>query len=357
MKLNYKGELKFINHHYAHQISTHYLSGFSKSCSVVIDGVGEIESTTIAKAYGKNISELKRIDFPNSLGMVYTAVTEYLGFRPFSSEGTVMALASYGNFNAKIKNERYIKIFRDIIKNHKTKIYEIDTSWFNYPFKREGWVSKKFLKVFGSKRKLKKINSHYKNIAAALQKRFEEVYIEILNQGYQLTKSKNLTLSGGCALNCKANGLIRKKTKFKNIYIQPASHDAGLSIGAGYYGWNKLNKFRSMKKNFKNINHSYFGPEYTEIEIKNFLIKNKIKFEKPKNIFKSAAKLLSNGSIIGWFQGRAEFGPRALGNRSILSAPFPQENKDIINKQVKHREEFRPFAPAIIDKFQKIFMN
>ena len=356
-KLNYKGKIKFINHHYAHQISAHYLSGFNKSCSVVIDGVGEIESTTIAKAIGKEVNLLKKVDFPNSLGMVYTAITDYLGFRPFTSEGTVMALASFGNYNKKIKGQKYtyLSVFKKIIKNSKKNIYEIDTSWFNYPFQRQGWVSKKFLKVFGKKRKFSRIENHYKNIAAALQKRFEDIYIDIINKGYQLTKSTNLTLSGGCALNCKANGLIRERTKFKNIYIQPASHDAGLSIGAAYYGWNYLNKFKNMKKNFKTINHSYFGPEYSDTQIESFLKKKKIKYQSPKNIFKTASKLLADGKIIGWFQGKAEFGPRALGNRSILSATFPEGKKDILNEEIKHREKFRPFAPAIIDKYQKKF--
>ena len=350
-KLNFKKKIKFVNHHYCHLASAHFLSGFKDSCCVSIDGLGEIESVAIGQANGNKIKLITNVNFPHSLGMFYSAITHFLGFKAMSSEGTVMALATFGNFNEKISNQKstYYKKIKEMISIKKNLKIKIDLSWFNFPFKRQGWVSDKFIKYFGKARiEGSKISKHHKNIAAALQKVFEEIYIEIINQANKKVKSKNLTLSGGCALNCKANGLILSNTKFKDIYIQPASHDAGLAIGAAYLGY--LSKNRRNNKNFQRFDHTYFGPEYSLEQIKKTLIKIGLKFEKLQNSSLDCANRLKNGKVVGWFQGKMEFGPRALGNRSILSAPYPNNKKNYINNKIKHRENFRPFAPAILEE-------
>ncbi len=350
-KLNFKKKIKFINHHYCHLAATHFLSGFKDSCCVSIDGLGEIESVAIGQANGNKIKIINSVDFPNSLGMFYSAITHFLGFKANSSEGTVMALATFGNFNEKIPNQKstYYKKIREMISIEKNFKMQIDLSWFNFPFTRQGWVSNKFVKCFGEPRKKNsKISKHHKNIAAALQRVFEEIYLEIIIQASEKVKSKNLTLSGGCALNCKANGLVLSNTKFKDIYIQPASHDAGNAVGAAYLGY--LSKNRKNNKNFQRFDHTYFGPEYSQQQIKKTLINIGLKFEKLDNSPLNCANKLKNGKVVGWFQDKMEFGPRALGNRSILSAPYPNNKKNYINKKIKHRENFRPFAPAILEE-------
>ena len=350
-KLKYKKKLKFINHHYCHLASTHFLSGFKNSCCVSIDGLGEIESIAIGEGNGNKIKLTESVNFPNSLGMFYSAITHYLGFQAMSSEGTVMALATFGNYNKKIpkKNTTYYKKLKSMISLKKGLNLDVDLKWFNYPFTREGWVSNKFVEYFGEHRKKnEKVTQHHKNIASALQKIFEEIYIKIIKYAEKKTKSKNLTLSGGCALNCKANGLILRKTNFKDIYIQPASHDAGLAVGAAYLAY--LSNNRTKKKNFDRFDHTYLGPDFKSNQIKKTLNKLNLDFISLKDKSDFCAKKLKEGSIIGWFQGKMEFGPRALGNRSILSAPFPNSKKDYINKFIKHRESFRPFAPAILEE-------
>ena len=351
-KIKFKGKIKFINHHLCHVASSHYLSGNTSSCAVSIDGLGEIESSTIYGIKNNNFKLLKKIDYPDSLGMFYSAITYFLGFRPNSSEGTVMALASFGNYNSIIpgKNKTYYDIFKTIIKKSKKNIFEINLEWFNFPYSRVGWVSQKFINFFGKPRLPdSQITQHYKNIASAAQKIFEDYYIKILNEAYKISKNKNLTLSGGCALNCKANGLIYNKTKFNKVYIQPTAHDGGLSIGAAYIGF--INSLKKKTKKNITYNHTYFGPNFSNKNIKKILKKNNIEFEYVLDFTKKCAEDLFNKKICGLFQDRMEFGPRALGNRSILSAPYPISKKKIINSIIKHRESFRPFAPSILEGF------
>ena len=356
-KLNYYGKISFHNHHQCHMLSSYYLSGLKNAVSVSIDGVGEIESSAISLIKNGKIKTLENTNFPDSLGMLYSAITFFLGYRTNNSEGTVMALAALGNSKERVKGQKktYEEFFKKIVRIKRNGIYEINKEWFNYPFSRKGWISKKFISVFGKQRKKnEKLNQNFKNIAAALQQRFEEAYIAYLKRAYNISKMKNLTLSGGCALNCKANGLIEKKINFKKIYIQPAAGDNGLSIGAGYLSY--LKNIKNPKKN-KYYEHTYFGPEFSDKEIKKILTKTNLKFEYCKDICKTTAALLNEKKIIGWFQGKMEFGPRALGNRSILSSPFPEEQKHIINNKVKHREYFRPFAPAILDEKKNDYFN
>ncbi len=348
-KYNYKNDTHFYNHHLCHLYASYYLSGFKSALCVSIDGLGEIESTMIGELKNNKHRIIKTINYPDSLGKVYEAVTYFLGFNPFTSPGTVMALAALGNYNKKINQKNtYYEIFKKIIKDDTKNIYQINMDWFKFPYTRKGWVSEKFIKVFGKKRpnKNKTYSDHHKNIAAALQKRFEDIYLKILKFGQKKTSNNNLALSGGCALNCKANGEI-EKLKFKDVYIQPASGDAGLSIGAAKLAYEAIGR-KNKKFDNKRIDISYFGTKCETSDIITSAKKNKVKFKKIENIEKIAAKLISQKKIIGWVQGRSEFGPRALGNRSILASPDNIQIKNKINKKIKKRQMFRPFAPSIL---------
>ena len=358
-KLKYKKKIEFNNHHYCHLASTFYPSGFQKSLIVSFDGLGEYETGLIGIGKKEKIKVIhdKNV-FPNSLGLIYSALTYYLGWKAFYDEGIVMGLAPYGNPNDKISNSKktYADVFRQIIKYKKGLEYEINPEWITYNYERNTWVSKKFLRLFGKKREYNdKIKKHHKNIAAALQNRLEHVVLKQLRYLKKKYKIDRLCIAGGVGLNCSLNGKIHSSKLFKEIFIQPASGDAGLSYGAGLVSFLKKNKsFEKLKRrNF------YLGSRFNNNEIKKALIKyqKKIKFSLEADIAKKSSKLISEGNILGWFQGPAEFGPRALGNRSILCKPFPSTMRDHLNKNVKFREAFRPFAPAILDKYASDYFN
>ena len=354
-KLAFTGKIIELDHHLCHFASAYYLSGFENSACVSIDGIGEIASTAIGHAINGSIKINKTVDFPHSLGLLYSSITDYLGYQHHSSEGTVMALASYGDCSQKIpnKNSTYEKIFEEIINFEDDGGYKLNLSYFNFPFTREGWISKKFIDVFGKKRdKDDQVTDHHRNIASGLQKIFEKTYIHILRAAEKHCNSKFLSLSGGCALNCVANGKILENTSYEDIFIQPASGDSGTAIGSALlYSHLNLKKFNPNR-----VNHTYWGPHFSNVEVESELQSRKIKYEICQNKYYKIAKLLSEGKVIGWFQGRMEFGPRALGCRSILASPVSVEIKDKINKEVKHREDFRPFAPSVLyDHYKDIY--
>lgn len=351
-KLGYNGVIKYYKHHLNHLASSFYPSNFKKSLVVSYDGVGEGETGYFA--IGKN-KKLKIIHdknrFPNSLGLIYAAITSYLGWRYACDEGIIMGLASYGKPHSKIprKNKTYIEVFREIISYENYLDLKINTDWITFHKERDTWFSEKFIKIFGKRRIYEdKLTQHHKNIAAALQLRLEEVIlhqIKYLKKKYRL---KNLCLSGGVGLNCSMNGKIAKSKLFDNIFVQPASGDAGLSIGAAI---NCSLEIESKKKLIFETN-CYLGSRYSSQSIKKTInkYKNKVEIIKNKDYLDFASEVLIKKKIIGWFQGAAEFGPRALGNRSILASPNPSKIRDIINKNVKFRESFRPFAPAILEE-------
>ncbi len=358
-KLNFKKKIEFNNHHYCHLASTFFPSGFKKSLIISYDGLGEYETGLIGLGNKKKIKVIYNNNvFPDSLGLIYAAITYYLGWKAFYDEGIVMGLAPYGNAKLKVlnSNKTYIEIFRNIIQYNKGLNYRINTEWITYHFQRNTWLSDKFFKFFGKKRKEgSKITSHHKNIAAALQLRIEEIVIsqiKYLKKKYKLNK---LCIAGGVGLNCSLNGKIHDSKLFQEIFVQPASGDSGLSYGAALVSYvkNNNNNKKLIRRDF------YLGSRFTNNQIKKFLIKyrKRIKFAKEKDISKKAAEIISNGNILGWFQGAAEFGPRALGNRSILSKPYPKSMKNYINKNVKFRESFRPFAPAVISSFAKEYFQ
>ncbi len=356
-KLSYKNRIVFKSHHLCHLASAFYPSGFKKSLIFSCDGLGEIDTTLFGIGTNKKIKVLSENNkFPDSLGLIYAAFTYFLGWKPFYDEGIVMGLAPYGNSKKKIPNLKrsYISFFRSLIKYDGQCKFSINKDWISYNYQRDKWFSDKFFKVFGQPRnKNGKIKQKHKDIAAALQTRLEEVVIKILRFLKKKYNLNYLCIAGGVGLNCSLNGAINKSKLFKEIFVKPASGDAGTAYGAAIVGLEK--KISSLK--LKNPTF-YLGSRYSKKEILKIIKnqKNKIKFTKPKNIYSETAKLLDEGKIIGWFQGPAEFGPRALGNRSILSRPYPLEMKDHINKNVKFREYFRPFAPAVLEEdAQKYF--
>jgi len=346
----YKGQVKYCLHHLCHVASSYFLSGFDKSAVLSVDGLGENETTLLGVAEGSRIEVLRSIDFPHSLGMFYQAFTYFLGFIPNSQEGTVMALASFGDSTAKNpQGVKYIDIFRSMVELKSDGTFALDLNYFNFPYTRKGWVSEKTLSLLGEKReKGDEILDKHKDIAAAMQQVFEEVYLHMAKYLYETTGIKNISVAGGCALNCVANGKILSDTEFEDIYIQPAASDSGTSIGAALYAYNELSGYKL--KVVRN-DTTYHGASFTNEYIEKVLQKSNLDYEKIENPSELAASLLHEGKIIGWFQGEMEFGPRALGNRSILSAPFPESRKDHLNANTKHREWFRPFAPSVLEEY------
>lgn len=338
-KLNFYKKIYFCNHHNAHIAISFFLSDFKEAAVISIDGAGEITSTVLAVVQDNNIEVLREVDFPNSLGMLYNSVTYYLGFNPISDQGKVMGLSAYGD------SSKFIDNFRNIVKLNDDGTYRIDLDYFEFQNKRNTWISEKFLSTFGPRRSSdEEIEKKHKDIAAALQRRLEEIYLHMGAYLKEKTKMKNLCLGGGVSLNSVANGKLLQKEYFKDIFIPPPTGDDGLSIGAPlYYNYCILKN----TERFPFVS-PFLGPEYNDDEILKAIKRFNLKYKKSDNIFKETAVLLSENKIIAWYQGRMEIGPRALGNRSIIANPALHNVKELLNSRVKFREPFRPFAPSIL---------
>ena len=346
-KLGYTGDILFIEHHLAHAASSFLVSPFKKAAILTTDGVGEWTTTSLGIAEDNEISLLKDIRFPHSLGLLYSTITAYLGFSVNNSEYKVMGMAPYGTMDRQ-KNLYYQKL-RQVIDIKEDGSYKLDMNYFIFHY-ADRMPSKKLCKLLdGPIRKPEsEITQRHKEVAAALQLILEEVLTKILDHLYDITQTPNLVLAGGVALNCVYNGKILQNTRFKNIWIQPNASDGGTSIGAASYVYHTI---LGNPRNFIQKS-AYLGPEFTNEEIKQFLDINKIKcteFKDEKELIKATAKLIYESQIVGWFQGRMEWGPRALGSRSILSNPADVNMQEILNLKVKHREKFRPFAPVVCE--------
>ncbi len=344
-----KSKLLFNEHHFSHASSAFYPSPYEKSLILTLDGVGEWATSTVAIGEKNNIQILKEINFPHSLGLLYSAFTYYTGFKVNSGEYKLMGLAPYGN-----------PIYYEIIKNYLIDIkndgsFRLNQKYFNY-MTGLTMINSRFEKLFNKKiRKPEEIiEQFHMDIAASIQKIIEEVILLITSNLYEEYKIDNLCLAGGVALNCVANGKILEQNKFKNIWIQPASGDSGGAIGAALAAWYKYLKNKRIINNNDSMHGSYLGPSYTEEEIQDTLDKIGASYQKFsfKKIVEKTSIDLSNGKAVGWFQGRMEFGPRALGARSILADPRSTTMQKNLNLKIKFRESFRPFAPAI--KFDKL---
>jgi len=346
-KIGYKGEVLFIEHHKSHAASAFFVSPFKESAIVTIDGIGEWTSAAIHYGKDNDIETLKEIRFPHSLGLFYSTITSYLGFKVNNDEYKIMGLAAYGK-------PAYYDKFKNIVDVKEDGSFNLNMKYFSYTHDKK-MFSNEFEREFGPRREYEsKITKRHKDIASTLQKLTEEIMLKIANYAHSLTGSENLCMAGGVALNCVANGRIIREGPFKRVFIQPAATDAGGSLGAAFYAYNKI--YENRRKYV--MTDAYLGPSFVEAEIKDFLENSRIEYERmnKKKLLEKIAHIIAEDKIVGWFQGRLEFGPRALGNRSILANPKNPKMKDILNKKVKHREPFRPFAPSILLRNAKDYL-
>lgn len=346
-KLKYKGDIIFIEHHMAHAAASYLVSPFKEAAVLTVDGVGEWATTAYGYAKGSDITLKKQIRFPHSIGLLYSAITAYLGFSVNNSEYKVMGLSAYGEMR-KEKNPYYKKL-KEVIEIKEDGSFKLDMSYFDYHCKAK-MTSDKLCSLLGGPVSTKSsvITKRHKDIAAALQIITEEALIKMLNHLYNETKCDNLIIGGGVALNSVFNGKILRNTPFKNIWIPPDPSDGGACVGAAFYLYNTI----LCKKRKYVMTDAFLGPNFSDDEIKKYLDFNNIKYSVFKNeteMIETTAKLIYENKVIGWFNGRMEWGPRALGKRSILSNPCNPKMKEILNKKVKHREAFRPFAPAVCE--------
>jgi len=319
-------EWHFVEHHISHAVSAYFPSSFSNAAVMTLDGRGEIATTTYSTAENNSLYRLSEVAMPHSLGLLYERLTTYLGFLHSSDEYKVMALASYGK-------PEFVKDFEDIIQLKEEGQYIIQDERFEERFGKARGKDDPF-------------TSHHFNIAHSLQHVLEERVLDISNWLYRETLEENLCLAGGVALNCVLNARIRDRGPFKNIWVQPASGDSGTALGAAM--WIDTQERKSQKKDFI-MTHAYWGPEYSDTEIEKFLKWAKVPFTKMNDVAEETAEILAQNKIIGWFQGRMEFGPRALGSRSILASPIHPEMQSRLN-EVKDREDFRPVAPVVLEE-------
>lgn len=341
-RLNYEGDVLFAEHHLSHAASSFFVSPFKEAAIITTDGVGEWATTTVGIGKGNKIELRKQINFPHSLGLLYSAFTAFLGFKVNNGEYKVMGMAPYGK-------PKYVDKIYEIIKVEKDGSFKLNMDYFSYHHSPHRTFSKKFIGLFGKPRTPEesgKLDSYYSDIAASIQKVLEDILLKIANNLYKEYGLKQLCFAGGVALNSVANGKILRETPFKEIFIQPQPGDGGCAIGAALYLYHAI----FGRKRIFIQEHAYYGPEYSNEEIKEFLDETHIRYKKlsDEELFKEVVTYLEKGKVIGWFQGRMEWGPRALGNRSILADPRKPYMKDLINKRIKFREPFRPFAPSVL---------
>ena len=345
---SFKDENKifFSEHHLSHAASAFYPSPFDEAIIITADGVGEWATTTVAIGKGKNLKIKKEIHFPHSLGLLYSAFTYFIGFKVNSGEYKLMGLAPYGK-------PKYVDLIKDNLIDIKNDgSFRLNQEYFDYATGL-AMTNSKFNSLFGEKprdSKNEKIKQFHMDIAASIQKVTEEIMLLLAKSVKEEYKIDNLCLAGGVALNCVANGKILEQKIFKNIWIQPAAGDAGGSLGAALSLWHiELDKERKVFETDQ-MQGSYLGPEYLQEEIEKELKKIGAKYlvMNDNEIIENTSESLKNGEAIGWFQGRMEFGPRALGNRSIIGDPRSPTMQKNLNLKVKYRESFRPFAPSVL---------
>ena len=338
-------KIKFSEHHYSHASSAFYPSPFEEAIVLTLDGVGEWATTTVAVGKGNKLEMIKEIHFPHSLGLLYSAFTYYTGFKVNSGEYKVMGLAPYGK--PKYKD----LIIKELMDLKEDGSFKLNMRYFNYATGLT-MTNKKFSDLFGHPvRDPKKdlLNDFHMDIASSIQAVTEEIVIRLTKNIANEYKIKNLCLAGGVALNCVANGKILKEKLFDNIWIQPAAGDAGGSLGAALAYW--YHELKKPRENFTDqMKGAYLGPKYSDKHIEDQLniLKGKYNKKTSNEISSIIAKELSNSKTVGWFQGRMEFGPRALGGRSILADPRSEKMQKELNLKIKFRESFRPFAPSVL---------
>ena len=346
----FKGEIVFPEHHMSHAAHTFYTSPFEEAAILTVDGVGEWSTTSFGFAKKDSLKLTDDIRWPHSLGLLYSAFTYFLGFQVNEGEYKLMGLASYGK-----------PIFYDTILNNLIDVKEdgsihLDMSYFAFTYDKV-MTNQKFAKLFGidPRNKNQEAKQIHFDIGASVQKVLEDILLKMVNHVYKKTKMKNLCLGGGVALNGVANFRIVKEGPFDHVHIPPSPGDAGSAVGCAQYLYYIYHRnLRKIEKDESKVilENVYVGPSYNDDEIKSFLDSKRIHYEKldSDDILVRTAKLIAEGNIVGWYQGKMEWGPRALGCRSILADPRKAEMKDILNEKIKHRESFRPFAPSILEE-------
>jgi carbamoyltransferase len=343
-----------VEHHRAHVASAFYVSPFEKAAVLSVDGFGDFASLMLARGRGSQVEILDRVLFPHSLGIFYTAITQWLGFPHYGDEGKVMGLAPYGD------PERFLPLMREIVRTdgdlfalyldfftHHTG--GVDMTWADGSPSIGRIFSPRLEQRLGSAREPRaELTDLHRDVAAALQARLEEVYLHLVGRLWERTRVPNICLAGGVALNAVANGRIRPETPFEGLYVQPAAGDSGTAVGAAYDVWHgALGQPRSFV-----MNHAYTGPAYGDDAYAAALSAAGFEGERldEETLVRTTAERIAAGDVVGWFQGAMEFGPRALGNRSIVADPRRADMKDVLNARIKHREEFRPFAPSVLGR-------
>ena len=351
----FKGKIAQVEHHRSHLASAFFASPFNEAALLSIDGSGDFTTTMIGMGKDNNIKVLDSVDFPHSIGIFYTAFTQLLGFPHYGDEYKVMGMAPYGQ-------PKYVDKLSDVVHLTKDGLFKLNLKYFrsgtqgvisygddNIP-KVESMYSDAMVKQFGEPRKKdEELTQYHKDLAASVQRITEKVIFHILDNLQKKTGITNVCIAGGVAQNSVANGKILSNTSFKNVYIPSAGHDAGISIGAALYVQHQLLKYPRQPA----IRTAYTGSRFSNTEIKKTLTEKNISFAELEDsvLFEKITNCLVNGGVVGWFNGRAEFGPRALGARSILADPRRNDAKEILNLKVKRRESFRPFAPSILKEY------
>jgi len=354
------GKLRFqehhLEHHIAHIASAYYCSPWEKAAGFSYDGSGDFVSTMMARCQGSDIEVLDRVYLPHSLGSFYTMICEFIGYKKYGDEGKVMGLAPYGK-------DKYSEEVRKII-GLKNGSFQLDLKYFKPLGSNQGMevlpdgtvrlarhFSDRMEKTFGEPREAHaEILQRDMDLAFAMQQRFEEVVFHLLNELHKRVPLEDLAMAGGCALNSVANGKLFSTTPFRRTWIQPAAGDEGLAVGAALHTYHSVLKQPRRQE----LKHSYLGPEFSESRIEGDLKKAGLRYAKLERelLLEKVAHQIAQGNVVGWFQGRMEWGPRALGNRSIVAHPGLPNMKDVLNARIKHREWFRPFAPSILAESQ-----
>jgi carbamoyltransferase len=347
-----RAQVHNVEHHRAHLGSAFFVSPFEEAAVLSIDGFGDFASTMLAHGRGPHMKVLDRVLYPHSLGVTYTAVSQYLGFRSWGDEGKVMGLAAYGE-------PRHLDVFRDIVRLEDSGLFSLGLDYFLHH--REGvdmtWdggtptlgtlYSERLCEALGPAReKGEPLEARHEDVAASLQARLEEAHLHLLHGIRRRTGCSAVCIAGGVGLNAVANGLVREHTDFEDVFVQPAAGDAGTAIGAAFYVWHEI---LGRPRGFV-MRDAYLGPRYGEDELGAAIAAAGCETRRldDDELFDLVADRIAAGDVVGWFQGRVEFGPRALGNRSIVADPRRGEMKDVLNARIKHREPFRPFAPSVL---------
>ncbi|HTN20048.1 MAG TPA: carbamoyltransferase C-terminal domain-containing protein [Pelobium sp.] len=354
-KESLKAKIVNVEHHRSHLASAFFASDFEEAAILSIDGFGDYSSTMIATGKGNKITVLDSVSYPHSAGVFYTTFTQYLGFPHYGDEYKIMGLAPYGE-------AKYVEELKDVLIFKDNGLFELNLDYFNHPKKgvqmvwesgvpnMDSLYTQHLVDKFGPVRqKDEPLSQYHKDLAASVQRITEELIFHILNHLQKRTGLKNICIAGGVAQNSVANGKVLANTTFEKLYIPPAGHDAGTCLGAALWIYNQV----LDKPRLPITNHGYLGSQFSNEEIIEVLEKQNIAYTKLEGeaLFNHVSDCLINSGVVGWFQGRAEFGPRALGHRSIIADPRRSDAKDILNAKIKRRESFRPFAPSILKEY------